>query len=341
MRAKKIYLTLNAAIGIATSFLANGSPVATEGHSVSVFESMMSEDNRTSCIDFDGRTNGIRFELSGVDDEAVRNLFSRIDIDVSAIGFATLADEMSRRSGEAEEYGSLPEASGKNTVKSGRDSIEADMAINEARNDIGLVSIEVERQVYHDFVHLGLDPVADLVDARSIYECHLSNPQSSAKRDLRERISASNAARSAWQKDGFSTDSASFLDAKTQDANGSEWVRKFLREQSYRNGAGLGRRDLHDIFLLVQHSGDLQLMIEALPWVANWMIEGKMSGSNYALMVDRIAIFKGMEQVYGTQGRGNDGRVTPEKMRDPAKVDVRRSLMRMRSLKEYYRALNS
>lgn len=342
MPTKQFYLSLLVVIGATTSLHASEDLAAPGKPPEPVFKSMMGATSQDRCVDFKGRTDRIRFGLNGASDAVIRKMFARIDIDVSAIGFATLVDELSRNSGKTEEYGSLPGEIDKNRVsRASPASADTDMAINEARSVIGLVPVEVERQVYRDFAQLGLDPVTDLVDARSVYECHLSEHSSTTKRDLRERISASNAARSTWQKDGFSTDVVSFSNAKKQDANGSEWVRKFLREENYRNGAGLGRRDLHDVFLLIQHSGDLQLMMEALPWVANRMIEGKMSGSSYALMIDRIAVFKGLEQVYGTQGRGKDGHLVPEKIRDPDKVDVRRSLMRMRSLKEYYRALNN
>nr|WP_298151425.1 DUF6624 domain-containing protein [uncultured Pseudoxanthomonas sp.] len=181
----------------------------------------------------------------------------------------------------------------------------------------------------------------DLVDARSILECRLQLAINTAKKDLQERIKESNSARSAWQKDGFSTGAESFSRVKVQDAKGAEWVRKLLLDDAYRNGAGFGRRDLFNIFLLIQHSGDLDLMEKALPWVANMMIEGRIARSNYALMVDRIAVFKGLDQVYGTQGAGEEGHYVPQRIDSPEEVDERRALMRMRTLSDYYNQLNN
>jgi hypothetical protein len=311
--------------------------IAADNHLAHALKAIVDNSSQESCIALNGKTNSIRQGVDGVDSSTVGKLFGRLDVDVSPIGFATLVDSLEKDQGEVQ-YGSLPSNSGLKEPSIGSD---ARMALNEARDVIGLVPVEVERQVYRDLTFLGRDPAVDLVDARSILECRLQLAINTAKKDLQERIKESNSARSAWQKDGFSTGAESFSRVKVQDAKGAEWVRKLLLDDAYRNGAGFGRRDLFNIFLLIQHSGDLDLMEKALPWVANMMIEGRIARSNYALMVDRIAVFKGLDQVYGTQGAGEEGHYVPQRIDSPEEVDERRALMRMRTLSDYYNQLNN
>lgn len=320
----------------AISAFSNGA-IAADNHLAHALKAIVENPSQESCIALDGKTNSIRQGVDGVDSSTIGKLFGRLDVDVSPIGFATLVDSLEKGHGEVQ-YGSLPPNSGLNEPSIGSD---ARMAVNEARDVIGLVPVEVERQVYRDLRFLGRDPTVDLVDARSILECRLQLALNTAKKDLQERIKESNSARSAWQKDGFSTNAESFSRVKVKDAKGAEWVRKLLLDDAYRNGAGFGRRDLFNIFLLIQHSGDLELMEKALPWVANMMIEGRIARSNYALMVDRIAVFKGLDQVYGTQGTGEEGHYVPQRIESPEEVDERRALMRMRTLSDYYNQLNN
>lgn len=292
------------------------------------------------CATLQVPTTGIRESARGLDPDLATRLFGRVGVDVSPIGFATLMDVMADPA-DGPMYGILinSERLARADATDARIN-ETSMGWNESRDAIGIVPIEIEQQVVRDFDYLGIDVASALVDTRALYECQSAASGSEVRQELALLMEASNKARATWQAADFSTESDSFAEVKARDQAGAAWVRKFLSDTASQQNTGLSRRELFDIFLLIQHSGDVALMREALPWIANRMLEGRLAGSNYALVVDRIAVFEKAPQIYGSQGEDRDGVVVPQPIAEPDSVEQRRALMRMRSMREYYEQMN-
>ena len=90
-------------------------------------------------------------------------------------------------------------------------------------------------------------------------------------------------------------------------------------------------------FLIVQHSGNLALMSACLPHIhADWEA-GRIAGSSYALMHDRLELDLGRPQVYGSQilGLPTNNSFVVGPLVDPAAVDERRATVGLEPLGDY------
>jgi len=100
----------------------------------------------------------------------------------------------------------------------------------------------------------------------------------------------------------------------------------------------VGKDGVEAAFLLVQH-GESEFQKEMLPLVREAYRAHKLSGQNYALLLDRVLVKEGKPQVYGTQAKsfdkwkGNEPVLEP--IEDEANVDRRRAEVGLGSLAEY------
>lgn len=88
-------------------------------------------------------------------------------------------------------------------------------------------------------------------------------------------------------------------------------------------------------FLIVQHSGDASLMTATLPLIEKDVKEKRIDGQNYALLFDRLMLYMGKKQKYGTQvfKKENNMIVLPCENKD--KVDEFRNELGLSSLSQY------
>ncbi|MDX6613353.1 MAG: hypothetical protein QOD75_2539 [Blastocatellia bacterium] len=95
-------------------------------------------------------------------------------------------------------------------------------------------------------------------------------------------------------------------------------------------------------FLVVQHA-DHSFQFQMLPRVMNAFRAGKLSGPNYALLLDRVLVGDGRPQIYGTQAKpfdqwkGKEPVVYP--VVDEINVDKRRAEVGLGPLAEYLKGL--
>lgn len=93
-----------------------------------------------------------------------------------------------------------------------------------------------------------------------------------------------------------------------------------------------GRRDFGDdgagaAFLILQHAiGHPDLQRRGLALILDAIPEGQANPLDAAYLSDRIAIFEGREQTFGTQFDWDaDGQLSPAPVRDPETLDERRA----------------
>lgn len=229
-------------------------------------------------------------------DWAMDYLATRTEIDVSPHALAIMRDKMLVERGQEQMYGTQKEGDSK--------SSDADALFNRNRDDLGLVEVEIERLIRSDMARNSLSGVQFDTD---IYQCRDIVDGGKMREDLRSLIRASNEKRWAWESEGFPANTTAAKEAQKQDEIAARWLAKARLAHPGIQEAGLKRREVFETFGLLQHSRDANLMREYFPFVARMVIEGTLPRTNYALYVDRILLFGGSPQVYGTQGEGAVG----------------------------------
>ncbi len=99
--------------------------------------------------------------------------------------------------------------------------------------------------------------------------------------------------------------------------------------------------DACEVFwLIIQHS-DVESQRKYLPQFRQAVERGELAASSVAMMEDRVAVFEGRPQKYGSQlMRGEDGTHTPFELLDVGKVDEWRAEVGMEPLEEYLKSMN-
>lgn len=121
------------------------------------------------------------------------------------------------------------------------------------------------------------------------------------------------------------------------DGPNTEWIKEVVAERGWPTRAEVGADGRSALFFLVQHADhDAAFQRSALDPMREAYEAGDASGSNFAMLVDRIRKAEGKPQVYGSQfdqTPGNPWRLWP--VEDEANVDARRAEMRLPPLSEY------
>lgn len=119
------------------------------------------------------------------------------------------------------------------------------------------------------------------------------------------------------------------------DADNTAWLKEQLAELGWIDAVRFGPRASDAAFLLVQHSGDLPLMLASLPPIEADVRAKRLGGQPFALLHDRLALALGRTQRYGSQvGLGPAG-PTLLPLEDPGRVDERRAELGLGPLREY------
>lgn len=93
-------------------------------------------------------------------------------------------------------------------------------------------------------------------------------------------------------------------------------------------------------FLIVQHSNP-DLWRRFVPVLERLAAKGEVSGGDFALMFDRLALSEGHQQRYGSQMKCEGGRYVPSPMEDPKGVDQRRASVGLGPYSEYLKQFAS
>jgi len=113
-------------------------------------------------------------------------------------------------------------------------------------------------------------------------------------------------------------------------------LKAILAECGWIDAARFGAGAANAAFLIVQHSGDDELMGGALPHIEADAKAGRINGDSYALLYDRLTLSRGGLQRYGSQLSTRDsGEMFADKLEDPEHVDERRKELGMQPLAGY------
>jgi len=120
------------------------------------------------------------------------------------------------------------------------------------------------------------------------------------------------------------------------DADNTKYMKETVQDVGWIDAARFGREAANAAFLLVQHSGDLSLMLAALPAIERDVRAGAVDPQNYALLYDRTHLMSGGKQRYGSQVREKEnGELEVYRLEDPDRVDEFRRALGLGPLQEY------
>jgi hypothetical protein len=129
---------------------------------------------------------------------------------------------------------------------------------------------------------------------------------------------------------------------QTIDRANTERMRAIVRQYGWPGPELVGRDGTEAAFLLVQHA-ELSFQKEMLPLVEKAYKSGRLSGQNYALLLDRVLVGEGKPQVYGTQAKRveewNGEEPVLQPIEDEANVDKRRAEVGLFPISEYKEVL--
>lgn len=105
---------------------------------------------------------------------------------------------------------------------------------------------------------------------------------------------------------GMTTQQASAFLSRNMQRNDSSDLRRIvqiLRQYGYPGKSLVGTPTNEAAFYVIQHA-PLATIDQYLPQIKQAAEKGELPFRLYAMMLDRQLMYKGHEQVYGTQGRG-------------------------------------
>ena len=113
-----------------------------------------------------------------------------------------------------------------------------------------------------------------------------------------------------------------------------------MKEIVDRNGwptiSAFGKKCSSNAWLLVQHADlDREFQQRCLDLMKPLVPKHEVSALNYAYLADRVSVAKTGKQVYGTQCRIKDGKVSLNPVVDPANLNKRRKEMGMMPIEDY------
>ena len=165
------------------------------------------------------------------------------------------------------------------------------------------------------------------------------------RHELLARLEADQAVRFALirqQQEGRTPDSLDFARVVTVDTANTAWLAGIVASHGWPGRSLVGADAANAAFLLVQHADrDTAFQARVLPLLERAYAAGEAEGQQVALLTDRLAVARGVPQVYGSQADVTGGRVVLKPIGDSASVDARRARIGLSPLAEYVRLLDS
>jgi hypothetical protein len=132
------------------------------------------------------------------------------------------------------------------------------------------------------------------------------------------------------------TDPRKQNDMAMVDADNTGFVVDLVQKVGWIDAERFGSACSHEAFLIVQHSGNIPLMLAALPPIERDVKAKRVDAQPYALLFDRLRVTLGEKQRYGTQlGTDLKGELLVMPLEDRARVEELRKELGLSPLVEY------
>lgn len=175
-----------------------------------------------------------------------------------------------------------------------------------------------------------------------------TTPQSSVanpalRQELLNRVKQDQGIRNEWIKKGVLNDDITLLKRMQGiDSDNTARMKVIIKQYGWPGPELVGQDGTEAAFLLVQHA-DHEFQKQMLSKVREAYEGRKLSGQDYALLLDRVLVGEGKRQVYGTQAKpiaqwkGEEPVLQP--IKDEENVDKRRAEVGLPPLLEYKKML--
>ena len=124
------------------------------------------------------------------------------------------------------------------------------------------------------------------------------------------------------------------------DADNTEWLKAHLPEDGWFRISRDGAEVSSNAWMIVQHSPDDAWRKDILDRMTPLLKKNEVSGQSYALLYDRVQMFDGKPQRYGSQGTCKDGVLVLHELENPENVDALRAQIGLSPLEDYVKLLN-
>lgn len=119
------------------------------------------------------------------------------------------------------------------------------------------------------------------------------------------------------------------------DKENTAYLKRLVEAFGWPKQRDVGARAARNAWLIVQHSSDLGFQERCLELMRPLVTQGEVREVDVAYLEDRINLYRGRPQRYGTQLQRVDGRLEFWKFDDRSKVEERRRKLGLPSLDEY------
>ena len=119
-------------------------------------------------------------------------------------------------------------------------------------------------------------------------------------------------------------------------------LKSLVGEHGWLGKSLVGEDGAHAAWLLVQHASDRAFQKECLEKMKSALKDGEVSATDFAYLFDRVAMFDGRKQLYGTQFRSPPGtfcEIEPVPIEDEEHVDERRQALGLPPMVEHVKQL--
>ncbi len=127
------------------------------------------------------------------------------------------------------------------------------------------------------------------------------------------------------------------MEMLTLDQRNTARLKEIVAKHAWPTRSLVGEEASSAAWLLVQHAGadELSFMEEAASLIKAAAETGEAEPEHYAYLIDRIRMYRGEPQLFGTQTNMEDGRIVLHEIEDPESVDDRRAEHGLPPLQEY------
>jgi hypothetical protein len=125
------------------------------------------------------------------------------------------------------------------------------------------------------------------------------------------------------------------------DQDNSAWFRALVNDRGWPGQSLVGADAAQAAFLLAQHTPDHELQRWFLPHLRTAVGDGEAQPADLALLEDRVRMFLGQPQRYGSQFILVDGALQLHEVEDPDTLDERRAAVGLEPFADYQRRIQS
>lgn len=119
------------------------------------------------------------------------------------------------------------------------------------------------------------------------------------------------------------------------DADNLAFIKQVIAEHGWPGKDLVGEDGANAAWLFVQHSSDQEFQANCLPLVQKAYENGQNTGPQLALLTDRVLMFQGKPQLYGSQFQFINGQLSAYTIEEPEHLDRRRTEMGLGPFAEY------